>query len=85
MSMSGRPHDSLSGAGRAAWRHELESIERRRLLLRSVARIVATTTALFVLHAVLPIPGEPGPGAFVGPIVGRRQQRGAPGNVEAGT
>ena len=71
--MSEPPDRSLSAdaARRGAARlHELKPHERRRLLAGALARIVVITTALFVLYAVLPIPGESGTGALAGLVAG---------------
>jgi voltage-gated potassium channel len=56
--------------------HELDAIlpgdsqARRRMVTQSVARVVATTVALFALYAVVPIPGRSGAAALVGLIAG---------------
>ena len=44
--------------------------ERRRLIVRSSARILAGTTGLLVLYASVPVPGTSGTGALVGLIAG---------------
>jgi voltage-gated potassium channel len=43
---------------------------RRRLILRSALRVLATTVAMLVLYAVVPIPGTSGLGAFAGMVIG---------------
>lgn len=46
------------------------SRERRRLVLRSVLRIAATTLGLLALYAFVPIPGRSGLGATIGMVIG---------------
>ena len=56
--------------------HDLDAIlpggtdARRRVILESGARVVATTVALFALYAVLPVPGSSGAVALVGLVAG---------------
>ncbi len=49
---------------------DLGQRERRRLLVRSVLRIIATIAALLVLYAVIPVPDETGARALVELVLG---------------